>query len=696
MPPDVKTLSPEVEAARQAVAAEKLRAKKQAQAEINAQNRENKKQLAALGPAESMAAAIDAEAKAAAPPPRVRSLTTEEHKLLSADIAKKQKRALKRVAASAASPFGSADGAPTPPPRPGTAPGPARRRLPASELVGACALKSPSSAASLPPVSAPGRRRPQTASGAPHTRVTLGSGNLGTNLAALLEDRAGPTMNERARVERAEERERVERKEREGRSVRAARDEEKLRLELVEASVAVQGESRAAAAAYADSASRRAGARGTEAAARQANAIAALHKLNAGEGGAPLQWSAGGKAAAASAGANPSQRDSTTDRALLASASGLSALGGKAGDLAGTSWRDMASPTWKDMAAEIMRPRKSCAASESVRAAASAYTSVYTSTPFAGGLGYTGPSPRPGTAPPRPGTAPAPRPGTAPPAPLERREKQQQGKPPKLLNASLPSGGELAHKLGRAAAARAEREEVGKSEHGLALRKRLARKRAAVARAERGAEQLRAAEAAQAAEVERAAARVGRDAVSAAADGARRRSHARSMANAAAAAEAAEAAASWSRQRAAEAREAAEARTRVRCTTLVEEDAVGGWQVNFRAEVGDGAATAEGGRFGPAAAAASAAATDSPQPYTPARDAEPVHGHASPTGMPTDLIANYRAKLSVQQLAEAKAEREERLAAENAVVVVPQLGSLAERAQTLGVTLHAGSAKAYL
>ena len=50
MPSDIKTLSPEVEAARQAVAAEKLRAKKQAQTEINAQNREMKKQLAALGP----------------------------------------------------------------------------------------------------------------------------------------------------------------------------------------------------------------------------------------------------------------------------------------------------------------------------------------------------------------------------------------------------------------------------------------------------------------------------------------------------------------------------------------------------------------------------------------------------------------------------------------------------------------------
>ena len=685
MPPDVKTLSPEVEAARQAVAADKLRAKKQAQAEINAQNREMKKQLATLGPAESMAAAIDAEAKAAAPPPAVRSLTTEEHKLLAADIAKKQKRALKRVAASS---YGSSDGAHAPP-RPGTAPGPATRRLRASELVGSCALKSPSSAAALPPLSAPGRRRPQTAS-APQTRVTLGSGNLGTNLAALLEDRGAPTSNERARVERAEERERVERKERAGRTERAVRDEEKLRQELTEAAVAVQAESRAAAAAYADSASRRAGARGTEAAARQANAIAALHKLNSGEGGAPLQWSAGGKAAAAApVGASPSQRDNNTDRALLASASGLSAMGGRAGDLVGPSWRDMASPTWRDMAAEIMRPRKSCAASESVRAAASAYTSVYTSTPFAGGLGYTGPSPRPGTAPPRP--------GTAPPAPLEPREKQKQGKPPKLLNASLPSasGGELARKLGRAAAARAEREEVGKSEHGLALRKRLARKRAAEARAERGAERLRAAEAAEAAEAERAAARVGRNAVAAAADGARRRSHARSMANAAAAEEAAVAEANWARQRAAEAREAAEARTRVRCTTLVEEDAGGGWQVNFRAEVGDGAATAEGGRFGPAAIAASAAATDSPQPYAPL-NADPVHGHGSPIGMPTDLIANYRAKLSVQQLAEAKAEREERLAAENAVVVVPQLGSLAERAETLGVTLHAGSAKAYL
>ena len=133
----------------------------------------------------------------------------------------------------------------------------------------------------------------------------------------------------------------------------------------------------------------------------------------------------------------------------------------------------------------------------------------------------------------------------------------------------------------------------------------------------------------------------------------------------------------------------------VAATPLRCEDAGGGWQVNFRAEVGDGAATAEGGRFGPAAIAASAAATDSPQPYAPL-DAKPAHGHGSPVGMPTDLIANYRAKLSVQQLAEAKAEREARLAAVNAVVVVPQLGSLAERAETLGVTLHAGSAKAYL
>ena len=44
----------------------------------------------------------------------------------------------------------------------------------------------------------------------------------------------------------------------------------------------------------------------------------------------------------------------------------------------------------------------------------------------------------------------------------------------------------------------------------------------------------------------------------------------------------------------------------------------------------------------------------------------------------------------------SKAKREARLAAVNAVVVVPQLGSLAERAEILGVTLHAGSAKAYL
>ena len=120
MPPDAKALSPEVQAARQAVAAEKLRAKKQAQAEINAQNREMKKQLAVLGPAQSMAAAIDAEAKAATPPPPLRSLNDEEQKQLAADIAKKQKRALKRVAASV---YGSSDGVPTPPPRPGTAPG---------------------------------------------------------------------------------------------------------------------------------------------------------------------------------------------------------------------------------------------------------------------------------------------------------------------------------------------------------------------------------------------------------------------------------------------------------------------------------------------------------------------------------------------------------------------------------------------
>ena len=39
---------------------------------------------------------------------------------------------------------------------------------------------------------------------------------------------------------------------------------------------------------------------------------------------------------------------------------------------------------------------------------------------------------------------------------------------------------------------------------------------------------------------------------------------------------------------------------------------------------------------------------------------------------------------------------EERLAAENAPMVVPELGSLAERAESLGVTLHAGSAARYL
>jgi len=290
MPPDAKALSPEVQAVRQAVAAEKLRAKKQAQAEINAQNREMKKQLAALGPAQSMAAAIDAEAKAATPPPPVRSLNDEEQKQLAADIAKKQKRALKRVAASA---YGSSDGVPTPPPRPGTAPGGADRRLRASDLVGSCALKSPSSAAALPPLgSAPGRRRPHTAS-APQTRVILGSGNQGTGLAALSEERGAPTSIERARVERAEERERVARKERTERRERLVRDEERLARELAEAAVAVQAESRAAAAAYADSARRRAHARGAEAAARQANAVAALHKLNGTEGGAPLQWSAG-------------------------------------------------------------------------------------------------------------------------------------------------------------------------------------------------------------------------------------------------------------------------------------------------------------------------------------------------------------------------------------------------------------------
>ena len=123
--------------------------------------------------------------------------------------------------------------------------------------------------------------------------------------------------------------------------------------------------------------------------------------------------------------------------------------------------------------------------------------------------------------------------------------------------------------------------QVGKSEHGLALRKRLARKRAAEARAERCAERQRAAEAAKAAEAERAAARAGRNAVAAAADGARRRAHARSLANAAAAREAAAAEASRARQRAAEEREAAEARRRVRCTTLVEETADGGWQVSL-------------------------------------------------------------------------------------------------------------------
>ena len=118
-------------------------------------------------------------------------------------------------------------------------------------------------------------------------------------------------------------------------------------------------------------------------------------------------------------------------------------------------------------------------------------------------------------------------------------------------------------------------------------------------------------------------------------------------------------------------------------------------QVNFRAEVGDGAATAEGGRFGAAAIAASAAASDSPQPDA-AEDDDPAYGRGSPIGMPTDLIGSYRAKLSVKQLAEAKAEREERLAAENAPMVVPELGSLAERAESLGVTLHAGSAARYL
>lgn len=109
----------------------------------------------------------------------------------------------------------------------------------------------------------------------------------------------------------------------------------------------------------------------------------------------------------------------------------------------------------------------------------------------------------------------------------------------------------------------------------------------------------------------------------------------------------------------------------------------------------DGAATAEGGRFGAAAAAAS----DSPQPHAAegsGEEAEPAYGRGSPIGMPSDLIGSYRAKLSVKQLAQAKAEREERLAAENAPMAVPELGSLAERAETLGVTLHAGSAARYL
>ena len=49
MPTDAKSLSPEVDAARQAAAAEKQRARDQAQAELASQNKEMKKRLAATG-----------------------------------------------------------------------------------------------------------------------------------------------------------------------------------------------------------------------------------------------------------------------------------------------------------------------------------------------------------------------------------------------------------------------------------------------------------------------------------------------------------------------------------------------------------------------------------------------------------------------------------------------------------------------
>ena len=60
------------------------------------------------------------------------------------------------------------------------------------------------------------------------------------------------------------------------------------------------------------------------------------------------------------------------------------------------------------------------------------------------------------------------------------------------------------------------------------------------------------------------------------------------------------------------------------------------------------------------------------------------------------LDGSYEAKDKAERAAKRKAEREERLAAESAPMVVPELGSLAERAQSSGVTLHAGSAARYL
>ena len=152
MPTDVKLLSPEVEAARLAVATDKLRAKKQAQVELDAENKEMKKRLAATGPKDSK---LLPGKQAPAGPLAARSLTRAEHAQLAANIAGKQKRTVRKVVAAARS---SKDEATAPPPsRPAS--GPATHRLRVSELVGSCGLKSPASATALPPLpgSAPGR-----------------------------------------------------------------------------------------------------------------------------------------------------------------------------------------------------------------------------------------------------------------------------------------------------------------------------------------------------------------------------------------------------------------------------------------------------------------------------------------------------------------------------------------------------------